>query len=188
MRHAKAHGHLCGHGGSGTRFAALRHGLPHLVFDVIVQVANHAHAGAFVDGFFHLGRNRNVFQNEAADFQTVFIAHGRVDDGQQRITQFAVTLGNVQHRHVCLGQRFGKHADNARAHGVVELIQAEVLIGARHFFQEFGRIHDAEIVGAKSTHAHHAKILVAHHHRVGCTPFIARKQAGVEVVHIALER
>ena len=59
---------------------------------------------------------------------------------------------------------------------------------ACHFFQEFGRIHDAEIVGAKSTHAHHAKVLVAHHHRVGCAPFIARKQAGVEVVHIALER
>ncbi|MNM71060.1 hypothetical protein D3C81_827130 [compost metagenome] len=162
--------------------------MAHLVFDVVVEVADGGHAGTLVDGLLDFRRHRHVFQNEAGDLDAVLAGHRRVDDRQQRFAQFRITRGHIQRRHAGLGQRFGEHADDARTHGVGELIQTEILVGASDFLEELRRINNAEIVGAERTQAHHAEIGVAHHHRVGCAPLVAGEQARVEVIDVALER
>ena len=186
LRHAKAHGHAGGQGGRAIA-RAVGHGLAHLVFHVVVQVANGGHAGALVYGLLHLGRHRDVFQNKTGDFQPVFIHHRWVDDLHQRLAQIAVARGDIEHGDFGLGQRLAENTHDARAHGVGKLIQAKVLVGARHFFQEQRRLHDAKVVRAKGANAHHAKVGVAHRHWVGRAPFVAREQARVDVVHIAFK-
>ena len=132
-------------------------------------------------------RHGDVFQQEAGDLQAVFFCDRWVDELQQRITQLAIALGHVKRGNLCLGQRFREDADDARAHGVGKLVQTEILIGARHFFEELGWVHDAEVIGTKGAQTDHAKVLVTHHDGVGRTPFVAREQACVDVVNIALE-
>ncbi len=83
------------------------------------------------------------------------------------LAQVAIARGHVQHRHLGLGQGLGEDADDARAHGVGKLVDAEVLVRARHFLEEQRGLHDAEVVGAEGADAHHAKVLVAHQHGVG---------------------
>ena len=187
LGHAKAHGHGGGHGGCRRAFTAAGHGLAHLVLHIVVEVANGAHAGALVDGLFHFGRYGDVLQHEAGHLDAVLLDHGRVDDLHQRLAQVAIARGHVQHRHLGLGQGLGEDADDARAHGVGKLVDAEVLVRARHFLEEQRGLHDAEVVGAEGADAHHAKVLVAHQHGVGGAPLVAREQARVDVVDVALE-
>ena len=188
LRHRKAHGHLCGHGRSRTAFAPLPHRQAHLVLHIVVEVANGTHAALLVDGLLDLGRHRHVFQNETGNLQTVLLAHGRVDDGQERLTHLGIAAGHVQHWHVGTRQRIGEHAHDARTHRVLEFVQPEMLVGTRHFLQEQRRINNAEIISTKGPQPHHAKIRVPHHHRIGRAPLVSREESRVQVVDITLER
>jgi hypothetical protein len=102
--------------------------------------------------------------------------------------QLGVAAGDVEHRDRRRRQRVGEHADDARAHRVGELVEPEVVVGARHFLEEQLRLGDAEIVGPERAHADDAEVVVAHHHRVGGAPLVAGEQAGVDVVDVRLER
>jgi hypothetical protein len=63
-----------------------------------------------------------------------------------------------------------------------------VIVSACHFFEKQCRVHDFEIVLTKRAHAHHTKIGVAHHDRIGCSPFVARENARGNVINIGLKR
>src|SRR5439155_8547568 len=95
---------------------------------------------------------------------------------------------NVERGNLRLRERLREHADDARAHGVVELVQAKVVVGACNLLQEQLRIDDLEIVDPEGTHPHDPEILVAHHDRVRRSPLVASEQARCDVIHIGLER
>ncbi len=84
--------------------------------------------------------------------------------------------------------RVGEDADDARAHRVGELVEAEVLIRAGHFLQEELRVDDPEVVGPERADADDPEIVVAHHDRVRGAPLVAGEQARVQEVDVRLER
>jgi hypothetical protein len=85
-------------------------------------------------------------------------------------------------------QRVAEDADDARAHRVGELIEAEVVIGAGDLAQEQLGVDDLEVVRPERPRPDDAEIIVAHHHRIGGAPLVPREQAGVEEVDVRLER
>src|SRR5688572_20427451 len=62
------------------------------------------------------------------------------------------------------------------------------MIRARDLAQERLRLDNPEIVDTEGTHAHNAHVVVRHHHRIRCAPFVAREQPRVEKIDISLER
>ena len=87
-----------------------------------------------------------------------------------------VARGDVERRDLRLRERVGEHADDPRAHRVVEFVEPEMIVGARDFLQELLHVDDAEIVRAVGAQAHDAEVLVAHHHRIGRAPLVAGEQ------------
>ena len=67
--------------------------------------------------------------------------------------------------------------DDLRAHHIRELVEAEVIVGAGHFFQEQRRVDDLEVVLAERR-MHDAEVGVAHHDRVGRAPICCRRRCG----------
>src|SRR5439155_3693261 len=85
-------------------------------------------------------------------------------------------------------QCFCEDSYNSRAHGVGKFIEPEMLIRSRDFAQEKFRIDHVEIVSPERADADHAKILVAHHHRIARAPFVPREQPGCDEIYVGLER
>ena len=143
---------------------------------------------ALVDRAFDLGRHRHVLDDEAGDLEAVLRGDRRIDHRQQRVAELAVARGHVEHRHLRRRDRVGEQADDARAHGVAELVEPEVVIGAGDLAQERRRADDLEVVGAERADAHDAEVVVAQHHRVRRAPLVAGEQPRDDVVDVGLER
>jgi hypothetical protein len=113
--------------------------------------------------------------------EAVLGADRGIDERQQRLAQLAVARGNVERRNLRRRERVGEHAHDARAHGVVELVEPEVVVGARDLLEELLDVDDAEVVRAVRAQAHDAEVVVAHHHRVRRAPLVAGEQRGDDV-------
>ena len=112
----------------------------------------------------------------------------RVDERQQRFAHFLVARRDVERRHLGAGDGVAEDADDARAHRVGELVEAEVVVGAGDFLQEALRLDHLEVVGAEGAQADDAEVLVAHHDRVRRAPLVAGEQPRVDEVDVGLER
>ena len=173
-QHPPGCGHLLAHRQAGAKLRrgagraaafALAQALGHLELHVVVEIADRRHARALVNGLLDFRRQRDVLDDEAGDLEAVFGRHGRVDQRQQRLAQLLVARRDVQHRHLRGGQRVAEHADDPRAHGVGELVEPEMVVGAGDLPQEELRVHDTEIESAVGPHPHDAEVGVAHHDR-----------------------
>jgi hypothetical protein len=76
---------------------------------------------------------------------------------------------------------------DARAHGVEEFIEAEVIVRARDFLQEHFHVHDLEVERAEGPRAHDAEILIAHHDGIARAPLVAGEEPRVDVINVGLE-
>ena len=158
-----------------------------LKFHVVVEVADSGHAGALVDGSLDLGRDADVLNNEAAEFDAVLLGENRIEERQERVTQLGIPGCQVEHRHLGAGDRVAEGADKPRPHGVLELINAEVMIGASDVLEEHRDINDAEIVSTKGPNANDAEVRIPHHDGIARAPFVAGEEPGIDEVDIALE-
>src|SRR5687768_669591 len=168
--------------------SAGREPLGHLILHEVVQVADRRHARPLVDRLLDLRRDRHVLDHEARHLDAVLADENRIDDGQQRLAELAVARGDVEHGHFAGGERLAEDTHETRAHRVGKLIEAEMMVGARHFLQEPRRIGDAEVVGAERPDPDDAEVLVAHHHWIRRAPFVAGEQARDDVIDVRLER
>ena len=187
LREAEAHGQLGGRAGRAGA-ASRREALPHLVLHVVVEVADRRHAGALVDRFLDLGRHRHVLDDEAGDRQAVLRGDGLIDHRQQRLAQLAVARRDVEHRDLRRRDGVRKEADDARAHGVGELVEPEVVVGAGHLAQERLGLDDLEVVGAEGANPYHAEVGVTQHDGIGRAPLVAGEEPRDDVVDVGLER
>ncbi len=117
-----------------------------------------------------------------------FAATTGLMSGRSASPELGVAAGHVEHRDRRRRQRVGEDADDARTHGVRELVEPEVVVRPGHLFQEQLRLRDSEVVRAERPDADDAEIVVAHHHRVGRAPLVAGEQPRGEVVDVGLER
>ena len=99
LTHCQAGAKLRRRAGRTAAFA-LGHRFSHLELHVIVQIADRRHARSLVDGPFHFGGHGDVLDDEAADLDAVFRGGLRIDQGQERVTQFGVARRHVQYRHL----------------------------------------------------------------------------------------
>ena len=72
------------------------------------------------------------------------------------------------------GEGLAEHAHHARAHGVGEFVEAEVLVRAGHLPEEQLRLDDLEVEGAVRAQSHDAEVLVAGHDRDSPCPTCCR--------------
>ena len=186
---SEAYGHLGGAAGSaGSLAASLGHAFGGLKFDIVIEVADDGHAGAFVDSGLDLWRHRDIFHGEAGDFDAVFAGNGWINQWQQGIAELAVARGYIEGGQVGGGEGVGEHADDARAHGVGEFIEAEIVIGTGDFFEEDGHIDHAKVIGAESAQPDDTEVGIAEHDGVAGTPFVAGEEPGIDVVNVTFER
>ena len=185
LSHREAHGHL---GRSAACIAGLGHALGHLELHVVVEIAHGAHAAALVDGGLDFWRHAGVLEDEARELNAILAGDDGVDQRQERVTEIGVARGEVQNRDFGGSQRVAEDADNARPHGVGELIKTEVIVRAGDFLEEELGFDDPEIEGSEGAHADDAEVGITHHDGVGGPPFVAGEEAGGDVVEVRLER
>jgi len=135
LAHRQAGAKLRSGRGQSAAFA-LGQGFGHLKFDVIIQITDRSHAGAFVNGLLDFRRQGNIFDDKTGNLQPVFGGDGRVDDRQEGLTEFVVAGGHVEHGHLGQGDGLGEDADDARAHGIAKFIKAEMGVGAGDFLEK----------------------------------------------------
>ena len=117
--HGETHGHLSRRPG---RAATLGEALAHLIFHVVVQIADDAHARTLVDGLLDFRRHGDVFENEARHFEAVLSGHLRIDGRHQCLAQLAVAAGHIESRDLGGGQCIAERADHPRAHRIGKLV------------------------------------------------------------------
>src|SRR4029453_4822318 len=79
-------------------------------------------------------------------------------------------------------------ADDAGAHGIAELIETEMVVGAGDFLQKPRDVDDPKVVGPERAEADDAEVLVADHHWIGRAPLVAGEEPRGDEVDVGLER
>jgi hypothetical protein len=70
----------------------------------------------------------------------------------------------------------------------VNLIEAKVIVGPRHFPEKAWDVADFKIVRSEGAQTNDSKILIPNHHRIRCTPLVAGEQARGDEIDIGLKR
>ena len=124
---------------------AFGEGFGHLEFDVVVEIAHRGHAGPLVNGLLDFRRQGDVFDDETGNLDAVFAGDGGVDDRQEGLRPVPRSARPRRARHLGQGDGFAEDADDARAHGVAEFVEAEMGVGAGDFLEKEFDINDMKI-------------------------------------------
>lgn len=180
--HSHASAHHVAHGA-----AALANALRRLELHVVVQVAHRAHAGPLVDGLLDFRRKRDVLDQHLVKLKSVFV-YGRLNLFDEEVAHLPVLASQVQDRNLGVAQNIAELGNDDVADLSNDLVLREFAVGADHVLQEQGSVLDRDRVGAKSSDAHDAEVLIAHHDRVHGAPLQVGESLGVDEVNLGNER
>ena len=177
---AKAHAHGLVHR------ATLAHGLGRFPLHVIVEVACDAAACARIERFLHLWRQRNVFDVQLGDRQTVAL-DDRIDGLGDQAAHLAGVGGHVQHGNAAGRDGAAEFLHHDVADLKADLVRGEFAVGAHNLGQELCGVHDLDRVAPKGPDAGGPEFGIPQHDRVLCAPLQVREPAGVDKVDLGHE-
>jgi hypothetical protein len=143
----EAHTHAAG-GHPARVLGRVFHGVGRLVLRVLVQIADDAHAGAFVErGLDGLGQ-RDVLDEHAGQLDPV-VVEVALDPAGDEGAQLVVVGGHIQHGDLALADHVGEARDDEVAQLVADLVGGEVPVGADDLPDELAGIGDFDDVAAE---------------------------------------